>query len=178
MTASYLKGARLTPQSNLLSGKEKATQMKNGEIFYDFTSGYQGEWEFELHRLGSRDIERVSLLVVVPSYTNSAGVPQHKCDFDQYKREIAAKHGLAILRGSQRILSREELSKLCDYINKYYKNDGGFEAYYKLTLRRGYYNRATQSFARIIDNPDGAEIHEYFDVSTDSWTPFDADKTT
>ena len=151
--------------------------MKNGDIFYEFTSGYQGEWEYELHRLGSRDTERVTLLLVVPSYTNPAGVPQYKCGLDQYKREIAAKHGLAVLRGSQRILSREELSKLRDYINKDYKNDGGFEAYYKLTLRRGYYNRATQSFARIIDNPDDTEIHEYFDASTDSWTPFDADKS-
>jgi hypothetical protein len=152
--------------------------MNYGEPFYEFISSYQGESDYRLRRLGSRETERVSLLLVLPEYANAAGAPKYKCDFDQYKREIAAKHGLAILHGSQRILSREELSNLREYINKDYKNEGGFEAYYGFTLHRGYYNPTSRSFARIIDNSDGAETHELFDATTGSWAPFSAGKNT
>lgn len=153
-------------------------QMNNGDIFYEFISSYQGESDYRLRRLGSRDTDRVSLLLAVPEYANPSGIPKFNCDYNQYKREIVAKHGLAILRNSQRALSSEELSKLREHINRDYKNEGGFEAYHNLTLRRGYYNPASRSFARITDNPDGTETHEYFDAGADSWTPFNAARNT
>ena len=171
-----MEDERGTPRPQLATCLEETTQMNINDIIYEFTSGYRGESDYSLRRLGSKESEHVSLLLAVPDYLSPTGKPYYNFDHDQYKREIVAKHGLAIVNNSQRILRKDELSKLRDYINKDYKNEGGFEAHFKLTLRRGYYNPPTRSFARIIDGPDGAETHEYYDANTDSWTRFIPDR--
>lgn len=146
--------------------------MDKGDFYYNFISSYRGESDYRLQRPFSSESERVSLMLVPPEYSDSSGKTSYNFDYDQYKREVAAKRGLAIVHHSMRVLTKEELSALRDCINKGYKNEGGFEAYYELTLRRGYYNHPTRSFARIIDGDDGSEAHEYFDAVTDSWIPF------
>ncbi|MCI0339451.1 MAG: hypothetical protein L0226_17905 [Acidobacteria bacterium] len=150
--------------------------MNESDFFYSFISAYRGQSDYHMQRRRSNETERVSVLLAVPEYSDPKGKPYYNFDYDQYKRGVAAMHGLAIVDNSRRILTKDELSALRDDINKRYTNEGGFEAYHKLTLRRGYYNPPTRSYARIIDNPDGSETHEYFDADTDSWTPFTPDR--
>lgn len=150
-------------------------QVNNTDFYYRFISAYRGESDYRLQRPGSNETERVSVALTVPEYSDPGGKPYYNFGHDQYKREVAAKRGLAVVQHSRRVLTKDELAALRDHINKGYSNEGGFEAYYSLTLRRGYYNSPTRSYARIIDNPDGSETHEYYDAGADSWVPITKD---